>query len=126
MVGDMFNGGLKAELNAIASELSAYLRANPAKGDPGSFMSDTKPGASSWWPVEFGSPSAVGAQNRYRYAVFPEKQRLVVDEDGELTVYDTGGHHISGVSQAQSGSASIVFSGSAGALRLSDFQRVTS
>ena len=61
MVGDMFNDRLKAKLNAIAGELSSYLRNQP--GEPGredthvSYRSGS-PHADLWWPEELGRPSS--------------------------------------------------------------------
>ena len=127
MIGDMFNEGLKAKLDAIASELSAYVRADPASGTgeiDGGVAPDSK--RSPWWPAEFGTPSAVGGQNSFRYAVFPDRRRLLIDEDGEISIYDTGGHQISGISQAQAGISSIRFSSSAGSVSLSEFRRIES
>ena len=59
-----------------------------------------------WWPEALGeNPSSAGGQNQTRYAFFAEKQRLAVDSgDGNIKVYDTGDHRISGVQQSQSGS----------------------
>jgi hypothetical protein len=127
MIGDMFNDSLKAKLDAIASELSAYVRANPAPGTreiSGGVAPYSK--RSPWWPAELGTPSAVGGQNSFRYAVFPERRRLLIDENGDISIYDTGEHRISGISQAQAGSGSIRFSGSARSVTLSDFRRVES
>ena len=104
MVGDMFNDRLKAKLNAIAGELSSYLRNQP--GEPGredthvSYRSGS-PHANSWWPEELGRPSSAGSQNDMRYAIFREKRRLVIDDHGQTTIYDTGDHQITGISQAQ-------------------------
>jgi hypothetical protein len=39
----------------------------------------------------------VGAQNELRYAVFPETRRLVLDDHGIISIYDTGNHRIFGV-----------------------------
>ena len=75
MVGDMFNDSLKAKLNAIAGELSRYLREHPAEypGDDRavSYRSGSTRHAGSWWPQELGNPSSVGSQNDMRYACFP-------------------------------------------------------
>ena len=76
MVGDMFNDSLKAKLNAIAGELSRYLREHPVEdgGDDRavSYRSGGTRHAGSWWPQELGDPSSVGSQNDMRYAVFPK------------------------------------------------------
>ena len=59
-----------------------------------------------WWPEELGeSPNSAGGQNDTRYAFFADRKRLAVDVgDGNVKVYDTGDHRISGVQQHQSGS----------------------
>lgn len=125
MIGDMFNEALKAKLDAIASELSAYVRADAASG-MGGIDGGVAPESKrfAWWPAGLGTPSAVGGQNSFRYAVFPDRRLLVIDEDGDISIYDTGEHQISGISQAQAGSRSIRFSSSAGPLALSEFRRV--
>jgi hypothetical protein len=127
MIGDMFNEGLKAKLDAIASELSAYVRADPGSGTGeigGGVVLESK--RSPWWPAELGTPSAVGGQNSFRYAVFPDRRRLLIDEDGDISIYDTGEHQISGISQTQAGTGSIHFSSSAGSVSLSELRRVES
>jgi len=110
MVGDMFNHGLKMTVDNLCSELSnalATIRIFPP-AQPG-----TK-GGTVWWPVELGSPSSSGAQNNLRYAVFPHAQRLAVELDGQVTVYNTLDHNIGGVSQQQGGDTSLTFSSQIG------------
>ena len=127
MVGDMFNDSLKAKLNAIAGELSRYLREHPVedRGDDRavSYRSGDTRHAGSWWPQELGDPSSVGSQNDMRYAVFPLKRRLVIDDHGRTTTYDTGDHQISGVSQAQSTDSTLTFVSQHGVVRVSDLAR---
>ena len=53
-----------------------------------------------WWPQELGQPSTSGGQNDMRYAFFPDKHRLLIEQDGKLTTYDSGDHKISGDSQS--------------------------
>jgi hypothetical protein len=129
MVGDMFNDSLKAKLNAIAGELSAYLRDHPSERRSSddtnvSYRSAGMPGAGSWWPDELGNPSAAGSQNHMRYAAFPEKRRLVIDDNGKTEIYDTGDHRISGVSQSQSTDSTLTFVSQHGVVRVSDLKRV--
>ena len=128
MVGDMFNDGLKAKLNAIAGELSAYLRDQPTEplreDTLVSYRSAGVSGTGSWWPEALGNPSAAGSQNRMRYAAFPERHRLVIDDHGTLAIYDTGDHRISGVSQSQSSDSTLTFVSQLGVVRLSDLKRV--
>ncbi|ESY27948.1 hypothetical protein X749_19925 [Mesorhizobium sp. LNJC391B00] len=127
MVGDMFDDSLKAKLNTIAAELSAYLRDHPAKPqrDDTSYRSAAMAHAGSWWPEEFGSPSAAGSQNNMRYAAFPEQSRLVIDDHGKMEIYDTGDHRISGVSQSQSTDFTLTFVSQHGVVRVSDLKRVS-
>ncbi|WP_095203406.1 hypothetical protein [Mesorhizobium carmichaelinearum] len=128
MVGDMFNESLKAKLNAIAGELSAYLRDHPSErrgGDTGvSYRSAGMAAAASWWPDELGNPSAAGSQNHMRYAAFAEKRRLVIDDHGNTEIYDTGDHRISGVSQSQSTGSTLTFISQHGVVPVSDLKRV--
>ena len=58
-----------------------------------------------------------------RYAVFPEKRRLVIDDHGRTKIYDTGDHHISGVSQSQSTDSTLTFVSQHGVVRVSDLAR---
>ena len=59
-----------------------------------------------WWSEELGeNPNSAGGQNETRYAFFRDKNRLALDlGDGNVQVYDTGDHRISGVQQHQSSS----------------------
>jgi hypothetical protein len=141
MVGDMFNQGLRARVDALCTELAALLRSQPSvvattpsqsqsqsqsDGPPG--VSLFVPGAGSpagaWWPAKLGSPSSAGAQNDLRYAVFPATRRLAIESGGRVTLYDTGDHLISGVSQQQSGDRSLTFTSQRGFVRLTDLSVV--
>ena len=77
-----------------------------------------------WWPSDLGEPSTSGAQNGVRYAYFPKPHRLLIEEDGHLTTYDTGNHRIEGVSQAQSEGRSLVFTSQAGPVKLEELRRL--
>lgn len=74
-----------------------------------------------WWPEELGQPASSGGQDGMRYAVFPEKQRLLVEQDGNRTTYDTGTHRIDGVQQ---GSDGPVFTGQEGAVTLEALKKI--
>jgi hypothetical protein len=113
MVGDMFNYGLKNTVNNLCAELSNALANNQIfpiipKGTPGS---------NQWWPGDLGNPSSSGSQNNIRYAVFPN--RLAVEANGAVTVYDTLNNNISGVSQQQGGDTSLSFSSQFGTISVS-------
>jgi len=111
MVGDMFNHGLKNTVNNLCGELSHALANNqmfPAAPEGSS--------AGNWWPGDLGSPSSSGGQNNTRYAFFPQACRLAVEHDGQVTVYNTLDHRISGVSQQQGGNNSLTFSSQYGTI----------
>lgn len=130
MVGDMFNDRMKTALNGLAT----WLRDHPARPDAregaarqdGSDVSyrsgSRQPG--SWWPEKLGSPASTGSQNHLRYAIFPEARRLVIEDAGKRAIYDTGDYRISGISQAQSGDATITFTGQNGLVRVAELKRV--
>jgi hypothetical protein len=127
MVGDMYNTQLKSKLDALCSDLAAYLDSSetgepPVVGNAVSYR-PTK-GASDWWPAGLGTPGAVGAQNNLRYAVFSEARRLVIEDQGPITVYDTGSHRIFGVAQAQSADQTLSFTSQDGLVRVSDLPKV--
>ena len=79
----------------------------------------------AWWPGDLGVPSSTGAQNNIRYAYFPGTRRLAIDVNGRVTVYDTRDHAISGVSQQQSGDASLTFTSQYGLVRVADLAVVS-
>ncbi|MEL6525178.1 MAG: hypothetical protein AAFQ07_05645 [Chloroflexota bacterium] len=107
MIGDAFNNQLKAKVMQIAEVLQgAYTKGDlpPIRMTPMSQMS------SQWWADDMGTPSMAGGQNETQYAVFYGKQRLLIKDGNTEHVYDTGKHHITGVSQAQgNGIRSLVF-----------------
>jgi hypothetical protein len=118
MIGDMFNHGLKARVDALCRDLAALPGPAPA-------AAESQPGQTHhWWPDGLGTPSASGAQNDMRYACFPDTRRLAVMRDGRVRVYDTGEHRIGGFSQQQSGSQSLSFSSQIGTVRLEDLKEV--
>jgi hypothetical protein len=128
MVGDMFNTQLKAKLDALCSDIAAHLDASSATGGTRSVTNDVSyrsmSGSADWWPAGLGRPGAVGAQNDLRYAVFPETRRLVINDQGAITVYDTGSHRIFGVAQAQSSDQTLSFTSQDGLVRVADLPKV--
>ena len=77
-----------------------------------------------WWPGELGDPSTSGAQNDMRYAFFPNERRLLIEDHGTLTTYDTGDHRISGVSQQSSSGHNLAFTSQNGVVDLSELQQL--
>jgi hypothetical protein len=146
MVGDMFNNALKARVDALCTELAGIVSRQPrayaagsqlqrqSQGGFGGGFSDSLGGghaaslfvagaggaSGGWWPEGLGRPTSTGQQNNIRYAVFPAARRLVIDIGGRVSVYDTLDHHIGGVSQQQSGDASLTFTSQHGLVRVAD------
>jgi hypothetical protein len=139
MIGDMFNNGLKNTVAMLCGELSnvvgrtdiAVYRPQSSQwqsqggshslpipessffvGNPG------RSGGGNWWPPDLGMPASTGAQNNLRYACFPDRRRLALDLNGQISVYDTGDHWINGFSQQQSGDQSLTFTSQYGVVRL--------
>ncbi|HYZ32624.1 MAG TPA: SHOCT domain-containing protein [Crenalkalicoccus sp.] len=132
MVGDMFNQGLRQRVDGLGRDVVALLQEGSPFAAVGLEASDSgesrtqgiRPGA-VWWPTELGAPAATGGQNAMRYAYFPVARRLAIHHDGTLSLYDTGEHRITGVSQQQSaGGGTIALSSDAGPLRLDTLRRV--
>ena len=137
MVGDMFNHGLKARVDSLCKELSLLLRdkALPFEG-PSSSQSQFQgvagtslfvpgsPSSNRWWPSELGSPDSTGSQNDLRYAWFSAPRRLAIKHGGQVQVYDTGDHMISGFSQQQGGGQSLTFTSNHGLVRVSELPLV--
>ena len=135
MIGDMFNHGLKVKVEQVASELSDLVSTRviftSEENDPAyqseyqsdSALVEVKPGSA--WPTVFGNPTASGSQNNFRYAYFAPKHRLVVEEDGKRSIYDTKHHHISGVAQQQGNSRSYRFTSQEGEIDLSDLTLIS-
>ena len=118
MIGDMFNSALKAKVDRLCTEVSDLMR------EPGLF--ETSPDTSgstaptTWWPDALGQPSSSGSQDGTRYAYFPDERRLAIDDSGEVRVYDTGNHRISGVSQRQGNGRDLAFQSQNGTVRAHD------
>lgn len=151
MIGDMFNNALKARVDGLCAELSGLLARQPVTTYPiggqsqsqggfgGGFSNAFTGGAGEvslfvplagrssggWWPADLGHPSSTGQQNDIRYAIFPAARRLAIDIAGRLSVYDTLDHHIGGVSQQQSGDASLTFTSQHGRIRVADLPVVS-
>ena len=138
MVGDMFNHGLKSRVDALCNDLAALIQNQPSllasapqsqtQSHSGGGFSLFAPGTGSagqWWPAELGQPGSAGAQNDMRYAFFPDVRRLAIQQDGRVSVYDTGDHSLSGFSQQQGGERSLTFTSQSGLVRLSDLALVS-
>ena len=137
MVSDTFNQGLRRRVDALCDELAALLEENPgllhdrantgkpaagmAEGTHAAYETDAPGAAESpvhWWPGALGIPASSGSQNGTQYAYFADQHRLAVECEGQITVYDTHGHHIGGVSQQPGPHGSLVFSSQHGLVDL--------
>jgi len=121
MVADMFNLGLKHRVDALCSELAALIAENRPE-----LFAETQSGATNDpdWPDGLQRPALTGAQNGSRYAWFLKQRRLAIERAGAFTVYDTLDHRIGGVSQQQSGSASLEFTSQHGRVDISRLPQV--
>lgn len=119
MVGDMFNNGLKTTVDNLCNELSTILSHNQIFP----VIPAGSPNSNQWWPSKLGIPFSSGAQNNIRYAVFP--QRLAVELNGEVSVYDTLNHNISGVSQQQGGNTSLTFNSQWGTISINNLPLIS-
>jgi hypothetical protein len=129
MVGDMFNKQLQSKLDELCTDIAAHLDASAKENNGRRDTMDevsyrSMPATREWWPSGLGRPGAVGAQNELRYAVFPVTRRLVLDDHGTISVYDTGDHRIFGVAQAQGGDQTLSFTSQDGLVKLSDLRKV--
>ena len=89
-------------------------------------MEPIKPleGAEPWWPKDLGEPSTSGAQNGMKYAFFPDKHRLLIEDGGSLSTYDSGDHRIGGGSQSDGSSKSLTFSSQDGDVDLGSLKKL--
>lgn len=109
MVGDMFNYGLQNTVNNLCNELSNLISSQTVFREPTPQTNGQSSGWGNWWPTEFGMPTSSGSQNNVRYAYFASINRLVLDYAGNVSLYDTLDHQISGISQQQGGGSSVQF-----------------
>src|SRR4051794_1343060 len=132
MVSDFFNNALKSTVDGVCNELSNLLagdlswfqESQPAQNSTFS-SSGSFGGYGSWWPADLGQPNSSGGQNDIRYAYFGHANRLAVGNGGTVTVYDTGDHVISGVSQQQGNGWTLTFSSQYGTVPVSSLRVVS-
>lgn len=141
MIGDMFNTSLRGTVDKLCSELAelvttaVFFESNdgPVGDTPAHEGAREHPGApkgffsepSTSWPTIFGNPTSSGSQNNFRYAYFAAVHRLVIEDGGKRTIYDTKHHQITGVSQQQGGSNSYKFTSQEGVLDLTSLEKVS-
>jgi hypothetical protein len=124
---------LRIRIDGLCSELAAMVRgsetASPAAltRPPGTAPAvghvDLAAG-NSWWPAMYGEPSASGGQNGIRYAYFPDKHRLLVQNGAHIEAYETADFAITGVAQQQGAGRSLTFSSDKGPVPIEQFRCV--
>lgn len=116
MVGDMFNSTLRSTVDKLSTELAELVSSK--------IMFEEKDDNPSW-PTVFGTPTASGSQNNLQYAYFGPVHRLVVEENGKRTIYDTKHHQITGISQQQGAESTYRFTSQEGVVDLATLQVVS-
>lgn len=141
MIGDMFNNFLKGRVDALCYDLSNHLASQTifyppppppsyqgqqqSQGGMGSGGPSFMVSGGNWWPPELGAPGASGSQNAVRYAYFPQAQRLAIEHNGRVTVYNTLDHQIGGFGQQQGGSDSLTFTSQYGTVAVASLPVVS-
>ncbi|SDH14815.1 Short C-terminal domain-containing protein [Dyadobacter soli] len=131
MVGDMFNASLRSTVDKLCNELADLVTSSVVFTDddtsavPNKSVAAPDIRADNTWPTVFGSPTSTGSQNNFRYAYFATVHRLVIEENGKRTIYDTLHHHITGVSQQQGVSDAYHFTSREGIVDLNALKKVS-
>jgi hypothetical protein len=127
MVGNMFDNALKARVDALCNDLAQLLATTtvfPSSAQT-SWHAGTGFTSGNWWPADLGVPSAAGAQNDARYAIFPGTRRLAIQIRGVTKVFDTGEHQIGGIQQQQGGGyGSVSFTSQLGTFDVSSLREL--
>jgi hypothetical protein len=71
-----------------------------------------------WWPKQMGEAASSGSSGGLRYAYFAPACRLLIEQQGQLTLYDTGAHHFRGVLQADGADGTLSFASQGGRVTL--------
>jgi hypothetical protein len=124
MVGDMFNNSMKAKVDKLCTELSELVSSKVIFEEPTESVKSAGI-SSNTWPSVFGSPTSSGSQNNFRYAYFGPVRRLVIEENGKRSIYDTKHHNISGISQQQGSGNSYLFTSQDGPVDISSLTLIS-
>ncbi|WP_423822030.1 SHOCT domain-containing protein [Salinisphaera sp. SPP-AMP-43] len=103
MLGEPFNHGLRAKVDALCNEIAGVYEAETRLIDRPSSQA-----SQSAWPSALGTPATTGSQGDMHYAYFPTTRRLALIRSGRLQIFDTGDHRITGVAQQQNNRSSDV------------------
>ncbi len=114
-----FNYSLRARIDTLCSEIAAIHKAD------GPLTDDSPQAGAPAWPEYLGTPNVSGSQDDLHYAWFADQRRLALRRRGQLQVFDTGEHRISGVAQQQShGHGNIQFTSQYGPIALASLTPV--
>ncbi|WP_439130362.1 SHOCT domain-containing protein [Polaribacter sp.] len=121
MVGDMFNNGLKATVDGLCCELSNMINQGSIQYKPLPKVENQNRAmagnAGNWWG-DLGFPNSTGSQNNTSYAIFSQINRLAIQENGKVTIFDTLDHQIGGTGQQQGGTYAVTFTSQYGTVDL--------
>ena len=107
MTSDIFNTSLQNTVANLCNDLANLLSTSQVFEAPANFSNSSQ--STNWWKEDLGFPTTSGSQNGVRYAYFPNTQRLAVDINGAVSIYNTLDHQIGGVQQQQGNGASVTF-----------------
>ncbi|WP_405567572.1 SHOCT domain-containing protein [Polaribacter sp. Asnod6-C07] len=119
MVGDMFNNQLKYTVDGLCAELSNFIQQGAIQYKPLPRLENQQGGFSGNWWGDLGYPNSTGSQNGTSYAIFNNINRLAIQQNGKVTIFDTLNNNIGGVGQQQGGNYSVTFTSQFGTVDLS-------
>lgn len=120
MVGDMFNNNLKATVDGLCVQISNLIHQGGIQYKPLPKIENQNGSgfqSGNWWG-DLGYPNSTGSQNGTSYAIFNGIGRLAIQQNGEVTVFNTLDHQIGGVGQQQGGNYSVTFTSQYGTVQL--------
>ena len=120
MVGDMFNYQLKSTVDGLCVEISNLIHQGVIQYKPIPQNQNQQNGSNfggNWWG-NLGFPNSTGSQNGTSYAIFSNINRLAIQENGKVTIFDTLDNQIGGVGQQQGGNYSVTFTSQYGTVNL--------
>jgi hypothetical protein len=118
MVSNPTDHQLRSRVDGLCCELVAVLRGSDTAA-PAALTRPWNEAAAegeSWWPATFGHATTAGSQNGIRYAYFPDKQRLLVQQGARVDAFDTAGYQIMGAGQQQGNTSTLTFATDRGSI----------
>lgn len=125
MVGDMFNNQLKATVDGLCLELSNLINQGGIQYKPLPKPKNQNGFQSGNWWGNLGFPNSTGSQNGTSYAIFSNINRLAIQQNGKVIVFDTLNNQIGGIGQQQGGNYSVTFTSQFGTVDLNSLPIVS-